>query len=122
MPAEAGSRWRLTGYGKPTQALKGTPAFGIVQLSFFNAEGEDLGTLETAGDADTKAKVSNQVNNQSGADEWTALDTGIATAPEGTASVQAFTLYVDYSGSNVTQGVYFDDLVLCQIAGDDDGC
>ncbi len=119
--AEAGSQWQLTGYGLVPTALDGTPAFGIVQLSFFDADGKDLGTVETAGSTTTKAKTSNEVNNQTPVDEWTFLDTGAATAPEGTATVQAFTLYVDFSGSNKSQGVYFDDLTLCEVDGDS-GC
>ncbi len=118
-PAEAGSRWRLTGYGLTPAKLKGTPAFGIVQLSFFDADGKDLGTVETA-EGPTKAKTSNEVNNQTPADEWIFLDTGIATAPAGTATVQAFTIYVDYSGSNLAQGVYFDDMTLCALGDGDD--
>ena len=119
-PADPGSQWRLTGYGAAATVLQGTPAFGIVQVSFFDAEGNDLGTVETAGSKSSRAKTSNEVNNQTPAGEWTFLDTGIATAPEGTASVQAFTLYVDFSGTDITQGVYFDDLSLCTVKGDDD--
>lgn len=116
-PAEPGSRWRLTGFGLTPTRLKGTPAFGIVQVSFFNGDGVDLGTVETVDTKGAKAKISNEVNNQTPAGEWLALDTGIATAPPGTATVQAFTIYVDFSGSNTSQGVYFDDLIL--IALDD---
>ncbi len=111
-PATPGSRWQLTGYGMAATALEGTPAFGILQISFFDAEGNDLGTAETAGSEGAKAKTSNEVNSQTPAGEWVLLDTGIATAPEGTSVVHAFTLYVDYSGSNVPQGVFFDDLIL----------
>ena len=118
LAAEAGSRWRLTGYGLTSAKLEGTPAFGVVQVTFFDAEGKDLGTVETA-DNTTLAKVSNQVNNQSPVGEWIFLDTGVATAPDGTAKVQAFTIYVDFSGSNVSQGVYFDDLNLCALSEDD---
>ena len=121
-PAEAGSRWQLTGYGMTPDGLDGTPAFGIVQVSFFDADGQDIGTVETAGGSTSKARVSNEVNNQTPAGEWTYLDTGIATAPEGTASVQAFTLYVDYSGTNKSQGVFFDDLTLCEVEDDESGC
>ena len=110
-PAEPGSRWRLTGYGAAPVKLNGGPAFGIVQVSFFDARGKDLGTVETAGTS-TPAKTSQQVNSQAPVGEWVFLDTGVATAPEGTATVQAFTLYVDFSGSNTSQGVYFDDLNL----------
>ena len=65
------------------------------------------------------------MNNRSATNEWIFLDTGTATAPAGTATVQAFTLYVDYSGTNAVQGVYFDDLTLCAPDGDVDassGC
>lgn len=106
------SKWRLTGYGLTPRKLVGTPSFGIVQISFFDDRGRDLGTAETTDENTPKAKLSDEINNQSPVGEWIELDTGIATAPEGTATVQAFTLYVDYSGSNIFQGVYFDDLIL----------
>jgi len=47
--AAPGSQWRLTGYGAAPIALRGTPAFGIVQVSLFDALGNDSGTVETAG-------------------------------------------------------------------------
>ncbi len=122
LPAEAGSRWQLTGYGMTPVTLSGAPAFGIVQISFFDAEGNDIGTVETAESSTSKAKTSNEVNNQTPAGEWTFLDTGVATAPEGTTSVQAFTLYVDYSGTNRSQGVFFDDLTLCEVSSDEAAC
>ncbi len=123
LAAEPGSRWRLTGYAMTPRALKGTPAFGIVQVSFFDADGNDLGAVETqGGDDSTKAKTSNEITSRAPAGEWIRLDTGIATAPEGTVVVHAFTLYVDYSGSNTSQGVYFDDLVLCVVTDDDEAC
>ena len=122
-PATAGTRWKLTGYGLTPATLEGTTAFGVLQVSFFNANGKDLGTVETAGGT-TKAKTSAQVNRDSPANEWIFLDTSIATAPEGTATIQAFTLFVDFSGSNRTQGVYFDDLRLCELSenGASDRC
>ena len=116
-PAAPGSQWQLTGYGMAATALQGASAFGIVQVSFFDASGNDLGTVETAGET-TPAKISNKVDSQSPAGKWILLDTGIATAPEGTATIQAFTLYVDYSGSDTAQGVYFDDLTLREISDD----
>lgn len=119
-PAAPGSTWRLKGYGMAAAALKGTPAFGIVQISFFDADGNDLGTEETVGQS-ARAKLSNEVNSKSPVGEWILLDTGVATAPEETATVQAFTLYVDYSGAKIFQGVHFDDLELCAV-GDGDDC
>jgi hypothetical protein len=68
-----------------------------------------LGTVETAGSG-TPAKTSNPVDGTATPGEWLFLDTGIATAPAGTAYIQAFTIYVDFSG--YVQGVYFDDLTL----------
>ena len=119
--AAPGSRWRLTGFGLTPATLEGTSAFGILQVSFFDADGNDLGTVETT-DGTTKAKTSDELNRKSAAGEWILLDTGIATAPEGTATIQAFTLFVDYSGSNRTQGVYFDDLSLCELNEGEDAC
>lgn len=119
-PAAPGSRWRLTGFAVAPTKLQGAPAFGIVQVSFFDASGNDVGTVETAGGSTPKAKTSNEVNNQTPVGEWISLDTGIASAPAGTATVQAFTLYVDFSGSDTAQGVYFDDLSLCALEDDDD--
>ena len=117
-PATPGSRWRLTGYGLTPRKIEGRPAFGILQLTFFDAEGEDVGTVETAG-LTTRAKLSNEVNAQSPVGEWIRLDTGIATAPEGAVVVQAFTLFVDHSNANMLQGVYFDDLTLCELGEGD---
>lgn len=120
LTASPGSRWRLTGYGMTPTGLKGTPAFGIVQLTFFDEYGNELGTVETTGQP-TPAKTSNEINSKTAAGEWTFLDTGIATAPESAAAVQAFTIYVDYSGANTAQGVFFDDLTLCVLGDDGDG-
>ena len=113
-PAAPGSRWRLTGYGMTPAQIKGYPAFGILQISFFDAEGNDLGTVETEGNVTARAKVSNEVNREARVGAWLLLDTGVATAPAGTATVQAFTLFVDYSSANIPQGVHFDDLRLCE--------
>ena len=87
-------------------ALKGAPSFGIVQVSFFDDEGNDLGTVETSKNDKHKAKLSNQLNAASPAGEWILLDTGIATAPASATKVHAFTLFVDDSGSGLSQGVY----------------
>lgn len=117
-PANPGSRWRLTGYGLTPNKLRGAPAFGIVQVSFFDDQGNDLGTVETSDSKTPKARTSNEVNSQTPAGKWVFLDTDVATAPAGAARVHAFTLFVDYSGSSLAQGVYFDDLKLCNL---DDG-
>jgi hypothetical protein len=117
LPAVPGSQWRLTGYGLTPYPLMGAPAFGIVQFSFFDAFGNDLGTVETAGTG-TRAKTSNPLDGNSPSGVWTLLDTGPATAPAGAAFIQAFTLYVDFSGYQ--QGVYFDTLKLSRLDCEDD--
>jgi hypothetical protein len=109
LPAAPGSRWRLTGYGFTPVPLRSSPAFGIVQVSFFDAAGKDLGTLETVGQQ-FPAKTSASLDASSQANTWTLLDTGSATAPPGAAFIQAFTLYIDFSGKY--QRVFFDDLNL----------
>jgi hypothetical protein len=106
-PAAPGSRWQLTGSGLAPLPLQGAPAFGVLQVSFFDAQGRDLGTVETAG-GPVPAKVSAQLDSSIAPGVWTRLDTGVATAPAGAAYVQAFTLYVDFSG--YLQGVFYDDL------------
>jgi len=116
-PAAPGSQWRMTGYGLTPSPLLGGPAFGIVQVTFFDVFGNDLGTVETAGTG-TRAKISNPVDGSSTPGQWIFLDTGVATAPLGTAFIQAFTLYVDFSGN--FQGVYFDDVSL-QVLGKNHG-
>jgi hypothetical protein len=57
--ARPGSRWRLTGYSFTPAALKGISVFGIVQVSFFDERGNDLGTVETAKTKGPRAKTSN---------------------------------------------------------------
>jgi hypothetical protein len=71
-----------------------------------------LATVETAPSNTPLAKTSNEVNKQTPTGEWIVLDTGIAT-------VQAFTLYVDFSDSDSGQGVFFDDLSLSSLEDDD---
>lgn len=82
--------------------------------------GNDLGTVETAKIRGPRAKISKQLNSLSPVGEWIFLDTGVATAPAVTVKIRAFTLFVDYSGSEITQGVYFDDLKLCSLDSGDD--
>jgi hypothetical protein len=107
-PAAPGSKWQMTGYGMTPVPLFG-PAFGFIQVTFFDIFGNDLGTVETTGNP-FPAQTSGPVDQASKPGEWLFLDTGTATAPAGTAFIQAFTLYVDFTG--YFQGVYFDDASL----------
>jgi hypothetical protein len=63
-PAAPGSKWQLTGYGLTPAPLLGSPAFGVVQVTFFDIFGNDLGTVETAGNP-FPAKTSNPVHPRS---------------------------------------------------------
>src|ERR1700722_8770538 len=102
--AAPGSQWEMTGYGLTPAPLLGSPAFGLIQISFFDIFGNNLGTVATS---PGNAQTSSQVNGAATPGQWLFLDTGIATAPAGTAFIQAFTIYVDFSGFD--QGVYFED-------------
>jgi len=108
--ASPGQQYDLTGFALTPAPLFGSPAFGILQLTYFDSANNNLGTVETS---PGNAKTSGQINGGTTPGVWTFLDTGIATAPADTAYIQAFTLYVDFSGNN--QGVYFDDLSLTQV-------
>ena len=106
-PAAPGSKWQLTGYGLTASFLQGS--LGLIQFTFFDSSGHDLGTVETSGNQ-FPAKTSNPIDATSTPLVWTRLDTGIATAPAGTAYVQAFVIFINFTG--IAQGVYFDDLDL----------
>ena len=116
-PAAPGQKWRMTGYGLTPAPLLGSPVFGLIQVTYSDIFGNNLGTVETAGSG-TPAKVSNFVDGTATPGKWLFLDTGIATAPAGTAYIEVFTIYVDFSG--LYQGVYFDDLNL-QVLGQNHG-
>jgi len=109
--AAPGNAFELTGFGL-TPTLPGTgTTFGALQITFFsgpNGTGSNLGTVETS---PGNAKVSNQINATSPTSTWIALDTGTATAPAGSQSMEAFTIVVDQNAANV----FFDDLTLTQV-------
>jgi len=109
--ASPGMEFDLTGYALTPAALLGSPAFGILQITYFDSANNNLGTVQTS---PGNALTSMQINGSTTPGAWNFLDTGIATAPANTAYLQAFTLYVDFSG-NVNQGVYFDDLSLVAV-------
>jgi len=104
-----GLKYDLTGYGFIPTALTGGD--GQLQITFWsglNGSGANLGTVATS---PGNAQVSNLINTSSPTGSWLFLDTGIAQAPAGTQSMQAFTLGAQPVGS----AVYFDDLSLIQV-------
>lgn len=110
----AGDAYDLSGFGlTPNAIMTGTggTGFGGLQITFFsgpNGTGSNLGTVETS---PGNALFSNKITQGSPTDVWIPLDTGIATAPAGSQSLQVFTLVVDLSPTTV----YFDNLTLTQV-------
>jgi hypothetical protein len=111
LPASPGDVFTLTGYGlAPVQLAGPEPAFGGIQFTFFDASGVDLGTVETgAGVAAADFRGINQPAGDFTPGVWEFLSV-TATAPAGAVTVQAFPIYIDFSGN--TQGIYVDDMVL----------
>jgi hypothetical protein len=118
LPTAAGDEYDLTGYGLTPVAPGAGASFGILQITFFsgaNGTGSNLGTIDVSnGGTPTgagNAQASNQINSSSPLGVWIPLDTGIAEAPAGAQSLQAFTLVVDQNPTTV----YFDDVSLVQV-------
>jgi hypothetical protein len=117
--AVAGQAYELTGFGFTPTTLTDAADSGVLQITFFsgaNGSGNNLGTINiSAGGIATganNAQTSGSINSTSAAGQWIMLDTGIAQAPAGAMSLQAFTLVLD-SGPTA---VYFDDLTLTQVS------
>jgi len=105
VPASPGQVFTMTGFGlQPTVPAVNANTWGALQISFFNSSGVDIGTVETGGSG---AKVGNKVDSSSAAGVWIPLSV-TATAPAGTASVEAFDLVLDATATTV----YFDDQTL----------
>ena len=105
--ASAGQQYTMTGFALTPAAIAAGANFGQLQITFFggpNGTGANLGTVETS---PGNAKASAQVNNLSPVGVWIPLNV-TATAPAGTASMQAFTIVIDQNAT----AVYFDDLTL----------
>jgi hypothetical protein len=111
LPSSAGLSYDLTGFGLITTAPQAGANFGGVQITFFsgpNGTGTNLGTVQTT---PGNALFSNEITSASPLNTWISLDTGIATAPAGTQSLEAFTIVVD---ANPTTA-FFDDISLTQV-------
>jgi hypothetical protein len=110
LPATPGEAFTLTGYALAPVALAGPePAFGGIQVSFFDAGGNDLGTVETPGAAAADFRGVNDPAGDFVTGEWEFLSV-TATAPAGAVKIQAFPIYIDFSGNE--QGIYVDDMTL----------
>lgn len=115
LPAAPGLEYDLTGYGYAPFAPGPAMTYGILQITFYDGPGgtgNNLGSIDvSAGGTVTgpgNAQVSGEINSSSPTGVWLPLDTGIAEAPPGAESLQAFTLVVDQNPAVV----YFDNLSL----------
>ncbi len=114
----AGAKFDFTGYGLVTNSM--TNGFSGIQATFFSAAGVNLGTVETSPGT---AIFSNQINSNNttistgvaGNQFWIPLDTGVFTAPAGTAYMDVYTISVNVAEVNGAAGTWFDDLSLVAV-------
>src|ERR1017187_2661834 len=114
----AGSQFDLTAYGLVTNTINS--GFAGVQASFFSASGVNLGTVETSpGNAIFSNKIdSNNVVISTGVvgnQFWIPLDTGVFTAPAGTAYMDVYAISVNLLEQGGSAGVWIDDLSLVAV-------
>jgi hypothetical protein len=110
LPASPGEVYTLTGFGLVPQALTAGNSFGGIQITFFNSVGTNLGTVETS---PGNARGDFSMTPSSPTNVWIPLSV-TATAPATTVAIQAFAIYIDFTGA--TQGIYADDLALTRAA------
>ncbi len=106
-----GLQYDLTGFGLITSAPGVGTTFGELQITFFSGpdgSGTNLGTVATS---PGNAQGSNEIISSSPIGSWISLDTGIAQAPAGAQSLEAFTIVIDQNPA----AVYFDDISLVQV-------
>jgi len=110
-PAVAGDAWSATGSGYTPNPLLGQPfggaSFGGLQITFFDAANNNLGTVETS---PGNAKFSNMIDQTSPAAQWIPLAV-TAHAPAGTAYGQVFAIMIDF-GSPAPEGIYVDNMSM----------
>lgn len=116
----AGSEFDLTAYGLVTNAI--ISGFSGVQATFFSASGANLGTVQTS---PGQAIFSNQINSNNATisassssptnGTWIPLDTGVFTAPTGSAYMDVFAISVDVVESNGAAGTWIDNLSLVAV-------
>jgi hypothetical protein len=114
----AGSQFDLTGYGLVTNTI--VSGFAGVQATFFSAAGVNLGTVQTSPGT---AIFSNQINSNNvvistgvqGNQTWIPLDTGVFTAPAGSAYMDVYAISVDVVENGGSAGVWIDDLSLVAV-------
>ena len=105
----AGMQFQLTGYGFITNSI--TTGRALVQATFFSSSFVNLGTVETAPGV---AKTSNNIDSNSVVKAWIPLDTGVFTAPAGTAYMQVYGIGINLQPNG--NSVWLDDFDLQLIA------
>jgi hypothetical protein len=110
-PALQGDAWAATGFGQTPSPLLGQPfggaSFGGLQITFFDAANNNLGTVETS---PGNALFSNMIDQNSPAGQWIPLAV-TAHAPAGTAYGQVFAIMIDF-GSPAPEGIYVDNMSM----------
>lgn len=108
LPASPGQVYTLTGWALAPVALANGTAFGGIQISYFDGGGTDLGTVETGpGVAASDFRGVGQASGNFVAGVWEPLSV-TATAPAGTATLQAFPILIDFGA--LTEGIFVDDM------------
>ena len=110
-PAVAGDAWSATGSGYTPNPLLGQPfggaSFGGLQITFFDAANNNLGTVETS---PGNALFSNMIDQTSPAAQWIPLAV-TAHAPAGTDHGQVFAIMIDF-GAPAPEGIYVDNMSM----------
>ena len=106
----AGMQFDLTAYGFITNTIT-TGRAGIQATFFGGASGtNNLGTVETSPGT---AKFSNNIDSNSAVNTWISLDTGVFTAPAGTAYMQVYGIgiFLQPNGNSVWEDDFDLELV-----------
>jgi hypothetical protein len=105
----AGMQFDLTAFGFITNTI--TTGRAGVQASFYDSSFVNLGTVETGPGV---AIFSNNIDSNSAVRTWIPLDTGVFTAPAGTAYMQVFGIgiFLQPNGNSV----WLDDFDLELVA------
>jgi PEP-CTERM motif len=96
----AGMQFELTAYGLITNSITSGSAF--IQISFFDANGVGVGPamLSNKIDSNTPPAMITSVGNLPANGTWIFLDTGVVTAPTGTAYMDVYGISVNVVGGS----------------------
>lgn len=107
----AGTQFELTAYGLITNAITSGSAF--IQVAFFNANGVGVGPamLSNRIDSNTPPALITSPSNIPTNGTWIFLDTGVITAPAGTAYMDVYGISVNVVGGSTWEDNFDLDVV-----------